>query len=79
VALLLLVLTSRVYKWSINRITNPNSVYSHTLNCDSILQVLFSYFVCGLFNDIFSKDRIFSLVRSVSLSTAYNIPRKNFH
>jgi hypothetical protein len=30
VAVQLLVLRSRVYKWSINRVTNPNPVYSHT-------------------------------------------------
>jgi hypothetical protein len=30
VALLLLVLPSRVYKWSIYPISNPNPVYSHT-------------------------------------------------
>jgi hypothetical protein len=28
-ALYLLVLRSRVYKWSINPFTNPNHVYSH--------------------------------------------------
>jgi hypothetical protein len=31
VALQLLVLTSPVYKWSINPFTNPNPVYGHTL------------------------------------------------
>jgi hypothetical protein len=30
VALLLLVFPSRVYKWSINRVTEPNPVYSRT-------------------------------------------------
>jgi hypothetical protein len=30
VALYLLVVQSRVYKWSINPFTNPNPVYSHT-------------------------------------------------
>jgi hypothetical protein len=31
----LLVFTGCMYKWSINRVTNPNPVYSHTQNRDN--------------------------------------------
>jgi hypothetical protein len=31
VVLQLLVITSRVYKWSVNPFNNPNPVYSHIL------------------------------------------------
>jgi hypothetical protein len=36
VALYLFVDPSRVYKLSINQFTNPNPVYSHTVNRDGI-------------------------------------------
>jgi hypothetical protein len=39
--------------WPINRVTNRNPVYSHTLNHDNILQVLSIYFFLCLFNDLF--------------------------
>jgi hypothetical protein len=34
VVLQLIVVLSRVYKWSINLFTNPNPMYSHTPTCD---------------------------------------------
>jgi hypothetical protein len=36
VVLYLFIVPSRVYKWPINLFTNPNPVYSHTLNLDNI-------------------------------------------
>jgi hypothetical protein len=36
----LLVVTNFVHKWSINRVTNPNPVYSHTLTRDIIKMYL---------------------------------------
>jgi hypothetical protein len=34
----LFVVTSRVYKWSVNRVTNPNPVCSHSYTLQCVIQ-----------------------------------------
>jgi hypothetical protein len=42
-ALLLSVVTSRVLKWSINPMTNPNPIYSHTHTHGSVIRSNYEY------------------------------------